>query len=99
MIQIAERELPSDASASLADYQSEVAGAGDYAAQVERGKLLFERRNRKDNATFRAVRATLDSMCSGSRRCICETPSYSSRSTPPARQSASALTIRSSCST
>jgi uncharacterized protein (TIGR02646 family) len=57
----------------LAGYQTEVNAAHSYKARVAEAKRLFSLRNKASNATFRAIRATLESMCTGARRCCyCE---------------------------
>ncbi len=71
MIRIPDQSLPDDAAIKLAEYQAEVNAAVDYAERVALGKKNFE--NRKSNATFQTVRATLKSMCNRTRRCMyCE---------------------------
>lgn len=53
--------------------QREIDEIAEYAERVRRAKQSFALRNRTSNPTFRDVRATLASMCSGARRCgYCE---------------------------
>lgn len=57
----------------LNDYQKDVDTKLDYAQRVSAAKRLFKLRNISKNKTFQLVRATLDKMCSGARRCCyCE---------------------------
>jgi len=73
MIRIRRRPLPAQAQTGLADYQAVVDGHPSHAARVEAAKREFGRRNKKTNAVFRTVRATLTEMCHGARRCMyCE---------------------------
>lgn len=65
--------LPVQAQKKLNDYQKEVETELDYAQKVSAAKRLFKLRNITKNKTFQLVRATLDQMCSGARRCCyCE---------------------------
>ena len=65
--------LPPFATIKLHEYQSDVNGAGNYAARVAEGKRLFSSRNRPSNTTFHAVREKLSEMCAGAQRCVyCE---------------------------
>lgn len=73
MIRLPDVELPKETRESLRGFQAEVDGEPAYAERVEAAKDLFERRNRTTNPTFRVVRAKLDEMCAGARRCCyCE---------------------------
>jgi uncharacterized protein (TIGR02646 family) len=73
MLRIPERALPAAAAAQLATYQGEVDALAAYEQRVLEAKRLFSSRNKKNDPTFRAVRDTLDTMCSGARRCMyCE---------------------------
>jgi len=73
MIRLADISLDAAASQKLQEWQDEVDALPDYAARVEAADRRFGSRNRPDNATFKEVRATLDRMCSGARRCAyCE---------------------------
>ena len=73
MIRIPDAVLPAQANGLLDQYQAEVDGKGNYAAQVAAAKSLFSLRNRRTNPAFTAVRRTLTDMCSGLGRCMyCE---------------------------
>lgn len=77
MIRVPSTPLSSAVQSTLLAYQREVDGGVDdettYAERVGRAKKEFERRNRKDNATFSEIRATLRGMCRGPGRCMyCE---------------------------
>jgi uncharacterized protein (TIGR02646 family) len=73
MIRIRRRSLSAQARTDLADYQTVVDGHATYAARVEAAKHHFGLRNKRSNAAFRTVRATLTQMCHGARRCMyCE---------------------------
>jgi len=73
MIALPPTELPASAAVKLAEYQTEVNAERGFAARVAAAKRLFSARNTTRNAAFRQVRATLDRMCSGERRCCyCE---------------------------
>jgi uncharacterized protein (TIGR02646 family) len=65
--------LPDKAQQKLDEYQRKVDELSDYAQKVTEAKRLFRTRNKPNNKTFQSVRATLDQMCSGARRCCyCE---------------------------
>lgn len=73
MIKLRNVRLSATAGAQLRIWQTQINGAGDYAAQVSVVDKEFSRRNRKNNKTFREVHAALTRMCSGERRCCyCE---------------------------
>ncbi|RKZ79327.1 MAG: hypothetical protein DRR19_25120 [Candidatus Parabeggiatoa sp. nov. 1] len=73
MIHLKNIPLPAQAQEKLNEYQKEVEKELDYAKQVSAAKRLFTLRNTHKNKTFQTVRATLDKMCSGARRCCyCE---------------------------
>lgn len=73
MLRLPHRPLPEPAASELARYQAEVDGHRAYKTQVAEAKRLFGQRNTNGNATFDAVKAELDAMCSGARRCgYCE---------------------------
>lgn len=73
MIRIPDAVLPTQANGLLEQYQTEVDGKGNYAAQVAAAKALFSSRNKRKNPAFAAVRTTLTSMCRGLGRCMyCE---------------------------
>ncbi len=58
---------------SLSAYQTTVDAAGAYPARVASAKAEFKSKNTSRNAAFRDVKATLDRMCAGARRCgYCE---------------------------
>jgi uncharacterized protein (TIGR02646 family) len=73
MIRLPNVVLDPATQALLDALQADVDAQPTYVRQVARGKLLFTRRNRPNDAVFRVVRAALDGMCSGARRCCyCE---------------------------
>lgn len=73
MLRLRDPGLDPPTEQGLRKYQEEVDRAEPYAAQVEAGKKLFARYNRKSNSVFRVVRARLSCMCVGVRRCAyCE---------------------------
>ncbi len=73
MIGLKDLTLPSWATSRLADYQRAVDAEREYARRVARAKKEFKAKNKKDNATFAAVKEKLTEMCAGARRCCyCE---------------------------
>ena len=73
MVPVRDKPLPKSVAAELKKYQASVDSHPDYPGRVEAAKAQFKARNRPGNATFRAVRQTLNEMCHGSRRCMyCE---------------------------
>ena len=73
MIRLPDIALPVGAAEALSRYQADVDKADTYGAQVEEAKRLFGLRNKKGNAAFDAVKATLEQMCCGAKRCAyCE---------------------------
>jgi uncharacterized protein (TIGR02646 family) len=73
MIRLADRSLSPDAVDRLAEWQREVDAVPSFSDRTGRAKSMFASRNRADNKTFAHVRDTLDSMCTGPRRCMyCE---------------------------
>lgn len=65
--------LPDDVLAQLLTWQQEIDGLPDFAARVDAAKTRFDSRSGRSNKTFRQVRAALNDMCSGARRCMyCE---------------------------
>ena len=57
----------------LKGFQSELSSVTPFSARVVEAKSMFSSKNRKTNPVFRDVRATLDRMCQGARRCMyCE---------------------------
>jgi uncharacterized protein (TIGR02646 family) len=73
MLQLWDPGLSQAAQDGLNQYQDEVDGAGDYAAQVAAAKNTFSNRNRKNNAVFQDVRAALAKMAGDAMRCAyCE---------------------------
>jgi uncharacterized protein (TIGR02646 family) len=73
LIQLTNIPLPAQTQEKLNDYQQEVDKELNYAKQVSAAKKLFRLRNTSKNQTFHMIRATLDQMCSGARRCCyCE---------------------------
>jgi len=73
MIHVESLPLPDYAQFQLGEYQSQVDEKPTYKEQVKKAKLSFKTKNRKSNKTFKAVKKTLDRMCSGARRCnYCE---------------------------
>lgn len=73
MIRLPDVPLPAETHASLAEYQREVDTLPDYAARVVLAKERFAALNKKGNTTFDSVKAALEKMNSGERRCAyCE---------------------------
>jgi uncharacterized protein (TIGR02646 family) len=73
MIRIRSRRLPDATLTGLERYQAHVNSAPTYEGQVERAKAHFKAKNRPEDPVFRVVRALLDAMCCGPRRCMyCE---------------------------
>lgn len=73
MIRLPNVELPRAAARQLERWQEVVDAEADYATRVELAARQFAQRNRPTNATFRAVRSVLASMCCGAQRCAyCE---------------------------
>ena len=73
MVHLPDPGLDPDATTDLNEYQRQVDTAGDYGARVASAKRWFSQRNRTSNRTFRKVRESLTSMCSGAQRCVyCE---------------------------
>ena len=73
MIRLPQTALPDSASTYLQQWQGEVDGAPDYSRRVAAAKKRFPQKNKKSNATFKAVKQALTQMCRGARRCVyCE---------------------------
>jgi hypothetical protein len=75
MLAVTEKPLPEDAQAVLNDLHTEVVGEPDYPSRVlKAGALWREKTNTAPRrSAFRTIRATLESMCVGVRRCAyCE---------------------------
>ncbi|RKI03705.1 hypothetical protein [Corallococcus sp. AB038B] len=73
MIRLPNIPLPQAANTQLADYQREIDSLPDYETRVVQAKVRFNSLNKKGNATFDMVRATLSAMCVGAQRCAyCE---------------------------
>lgn len=73
MIRIAERSLDDETATQLKNFQAEVDEGPDYPARVIRARERFAAYNVKTNSTFEAIKAVLNEMCSGARRCMyCE---------------------------
>ena len=73
MIRLPEIELPAAAADGLIGCQAKVDEKASYAEQVAEAKRLFAARNTKGDAVFDVVKATLEQMCAGARRCAyCE---------------------------
>lgn len=73
MLRLIDPGLPAQTREGLAAYQNKVDTAGGYPKQVEAGRALFKRYNRKRNRVFKVVRRGLADMCAGARRCCyCE---------------------------
>lgn len=71
MLPIPATPLDPTVTATLAAYQDEIDTLPAYAEQVAIAEILYKRYSR--NATFRVVKNTLTSLCSGLRRCMyCE---------------------------
>jgi uncharacterized protein (TIGR02646 family) len=73
MIQIPPKSLPSSTSKSLQKYQAVIDSESDFGRRVQLAARKFSQYNRAKNTAFAKVKDTLDSMCSGARRCMyCE---------------------------
>lgn len=73
MIRLPDVELPAPAAAALGGWQQEVDDLPSYPDRVDAAKAAFPLRNKKSNATFRAVKVALTQICRGARRCVyCE---------------------------
>ena len=73
MIRLPDRSLARAAQKKLRELQAEIDALPDYAARVEQAKASFAAHNRKEDATFDAVKKTLTAMCCGAQRCAyCE---------------------------
>ncbi len=73
MVHLPDPGLDPDATTALNEYQRQVDTAGSYEDRVSNAKTWFSQRNRRSNPTFRKVRESLTSMCSGAQRCVyCE---------------------------
>lgn len=73
MIQLPDHRPAADVLRRLGEYQKHVDVARSYAQRVDEAKRLWSLRNKRGNQTFDAIKTTLDSMCSGARRCCyCE---------------------------
>ena len=73
MIRLPEVTLSPSARAGLLELQHRVDTNVTYERRVQSAKILFSQKNRPRNATFRQVRNSLSTMCSGPRRCMyCE---------------------------
>ncbi|MEA3338653.1 MAG: hypothetical protein U9R15_01675 [Chloroflexota bacterium] len=73
MIQLPDVSLPAQAYQRLETLQATIDQIVDYADQVAEARRRFRQQNRRDNSTFREIRAVLTEMCPGARRCAyCE---------------------------
>jgi uncharacterized protein (TIGR02646 family) len=73
MIKLAEKSLSARTAKQLSQYQHSIDNLPDYAERVKRAKRDFSSRNKRGNRAFDEIKVVLDSMCSGSRRCMyCE---------------------------
>ena len=73
MIRLPDVPLALAAKTQLRRWQSAIDRLPGYDARVAEAALRFKQRNTATNTTFKAVRASLDTMCSGGRRCAyCE---------------------------
>lgn len=73
MVRLFPKDLDAVHATALDAWQAEVDASADYPSQVAKAKEDFARRNTKTSATFRHVRAKLEEMCCGARRCAyCE---------------------------
>lgn len=73
MTRTPEVPLSLESTIALREYQAEVDGEASYALRVEAAASRFASRNRRGNRVFDEVKATLDLMCAGARRCMyCE---------------------------
>jgi uncharacterized protein (TIGR02646 family) len=73
VIRLPDIALPTEIADGLATYQADIDALPTYAEQVGAAKRLFSQRNKRGNEIFDEVKAALDRMCSGARRCAyCE---------------------------
>lgn len=73
MIAIGNDPLPNQCQQALSSYQKAVDDSGTYPQQVITAAKNFSQYNKATNPTFAEVRAALDRLCSGARRCMyCE---------------------------
>lgn len=71
MVRIENEPLSKATLDALARYQQEVSDKPDYAERIKEAKRIWPSRRRND--PFKEVKAKLDAMCSGARRCMyCE---------------------------
>ena len=72
MIRLRDVKLDQESLNQLSEWQAEV-NIGGYSEQVQKAKDHFSSRNKKGNAIFDKVKANLEQMCWGARRCCyCE---------------------------
>ena len=73
MIRLTEQPITQAAQTQLRKYQQTIDDILDYAGQVAFAKTEFGKRNKTTNRSFKTVKKSLTTMCSGSRRCMyCE---------------------------
>jgi len=73
MIKLLDRSLPPETQSGLNELQKQVNKLKKYERRVEEAKKLFAKRNKARDKIFKVVRATLEEMCPGVRRCAyCE---------------------------
>lgn len=73
MIRIEQTDLPPATASALVAFQQDIDALPTYAERVAAAKEKFESKNKRENAVFKVVRATLTAMCAGRCRCMyCE---------------------------
>lgn len=73
MIKLAEKSISAKTAKQLSQYQQSIDKLPDYAERVKQAKTSFSSQNKRGKPAFDEIKVVLDSMCSGSRRCMyCE---------------------------
>jgi len=73
MIKLPDRSLPPETQSGLDKLQKQINKLKKYEQRVAEAKKLFAKRNKANDKIFKFVRAMLEEMCSGPRRCAyCE---------------------------
>jgi len=73
MIQLQNMQPTTQTLTDLSQYQEKINILPAFAEKVEKAKTLFSQKNKKGNRVFDDIKKTLNSMCSGARRCMyCE---------------------------
>lgn len=69
MMRLPDTALPAATVSELGELTAQVVAHPSHPARVEHAAILWQRKNRADNKTFRLVRSTAFAMCSGPQRC------------------------------